>query len=157
MNNGDPSELRQQIEKALNGLAGVTTAHNATWHLERGSWNVDQNVGTIVFSMPDGMKAEAPVQIIGTYSTSDSTWLWGWDHPSVLPRLAENAKRMRDYGHEKGFDRLTTRKLHCTEEECWELTALAFLVCNANGAYRGPAGTVRVFMTFGEIKLSMTQ
>ncbi|MGA2230951.1 MAG: DUF6882 domain-containing protein [Tepidisphaeraceae bacterium] len=152
----DPPELREQIEKALNGLAAVTAAHNASWHLERGSWNVDQNIGTIVFSMPDGIKAEAPVQIIGTYSTTDSTWLWGWDHPSVVPRLMENAKRMRDYGREHGFDRLTTRKLHCTVEECWELTALAFLLCNANGAYRGPAGTARVFMTFGEIKLSKT-
>ncbi len=150
----ETQELRDQITKAMNGLRLATAAHDATWHLGRGNWSVDQTVGTIVFKMPDGMRAEAPVQIIGTYNTKDSTWLWGWDHPSIAPPLAENAKKVLAYGQQQGFDRLTTRKLQCSEQEGWEFTALAYLLCNANGAYRGPAGSARVFMTFGEVKLS---
>jgi len=48
----------------------------------------------------------------------------------------------------------TTRKLQITEDQAWELAALAFMVCGANGAYRGPAGTALVFMTFGKVQLS---
>jgi hypothetical protein len=153
----DPPELRQQVEKAMNGLKLVTAAHDGTWHLGKAAWDVDQDAGTIVFTTANGIRAEAPVQIIGTYNTQDGTWLWGWDHPSVAPALAEHAKKVLAYGQQHGFARLTTRKLECTEQECWELTALAFLLCDANGAYRGPSGPARVFMTFGEVKLSKAQ
>jgi hypothetical protein len=150
----DPPDLRRQIEKAMNGLSAVTAAHDATWHLGEAAWSVDQSVGQIVFATPQGTRAEAPVQIIGTYNTEDGTWLWGWDHPSVAPALSEHAKKVLAYGQEHGFTKLTTRKLQCSEQECWELAALAYLLCGANGAYRGPSGTARVFMTFGELRLS---
>jgi hypothetical protein len=68
----DPPELRQQIEKALNGLATVTTAHQGTWHIDKAAWSVDQDAGIIVFTTPV-MRAEAPVQIIGTYNTEDGS------------------------------------------------------------------------------------
>ena len=65
---------------------------------------------------------------------ADGTWLWGWDHPSVRGPVGEHARRMLAYGQERGYPKLTTRKLSCTEAECWEMTALAYLVCGANGA-----------------------
>jgi hypothetical protein len=150
----DPPELRHQIEKAMNGLATVTAVHQGTFHIDKVAWSVNLDAGTIVFTTPQGMRAEAPVQIIGTYNTEDGTWLWGWDHPSVPPALAEHARQLLRYGRAHGFSRLTTLSFACTEKACWELTALAFLHCRANGAYSGPAGTARVFMTFGEIKLT---
>ena len=151
----DPPELRQQIQRAMNGLATVTATHQGTFHIDKAGWSVNLDSGTIVFTTPHGMRAEAPVQIIGTYNSEDGTWLWGWDHPSVPPALAEHAQQMLRYGQEHGFARLTTLNFACTEQICWELTALAFQLCRANGAYSGPAGTNRVFMTFGEIKLTM--
>ena len=41
-----------------------------------------------------------------------------------------------------------------SEDEAWEFTALACQLCRAQGAYRGPAGTALVYMTFGEVTLS---
>lgn len=149
-----PPALRKEIEKAMNGLAAATTAHVSTWHLDEADWSLDQEVGDLVFTTPQGIQAVAPAQIIGTYNTQDGTWLWGWDHPSVEPSLAEDAKKVLAYGQQHGYTELTTRKLQCTEREAWELTALAFLICGANGAYRGPAGDTLVFMTFGEVQLS---
>jgi hypothetical protein len=150
----DPPALRHEIEKAMNGLAAATAAHDSTWHLAEADWSLDQQVGNLVFTTPQGMQAVAPAQIIGTYNTQDGTWLWAWDHPSVEPSLAKDAKKMLAYGQRHGYAKLTTRKLQITEAEAWELTALAFLICDANGAYRGPAGTALVFMTFGEVQLS---
>lgn len=150
----DPPGLRHEIEKAMNGLAVATAAHDSTWHLGQADWSLDQDIGNLIFTTPQGMQAVAPAQIIGTYDTQNGTWLWGWDHPSVDPSLAKNANRMLAYGRLHGYPKLTTRQLQITEDEAWELTALAFRVCAANGAYRGPAGTTLVFMTFGEVKLS---
>jgi hypothetical protein len=149
-----PPTLQPQIEKAGHHLAALTAAHDGAWHIGEADWSVDQDEGTIVFDSPNGMQAVAPVQIIGTYDTRQGTWLWAWDNPSVGPALAEDARRVRAFGQEQGFEILTTRKLTCPEEQCWELTALACLLCGAQGAYRGPADTARIFMIFGEVTLS---
>jgi hypothetical protein len=154
---GKPSgsdDYRRFVEQSMEELRLKTAAHDAGWRLGEAAWSVDQNTGVIVFTRDDGIKATCPVQIIGTYNTEDGTWLWGWDHPSVAGPLQEHAKRVKQYGEQNHVEKLTTRKIACDESEAWEYTALACKLCDAQGAYRGPAGTALVFMTFGEVKLS---
>jgi hypothetical protein len=148
-----PPALRPEVEKAMLALQAVTAAHDAAWRLGRAAWSVDQGEGTIQFTPPNGMVATAPVQIIGTYNTQDGTWLWGWDNPSVAEPLATHAKAVEAYGRLHGFDILTSPSVQCPEEQCWELTALAYMLNGAQAAYRGPAGHTRVFFTFGEVTL----
>ena len=146
--------FRILVEQSEEDLKLKTAAHNATWHLVDADWAVDQDTGKIVFTQRDGTTATCPVQIIGTYNTADGTWLWGWDHPSVQPPLDEHARKLRAYGQEHGIAPLTTRKLHCTEADAWDFAALACKLNDAEGAYRGPSGPTRVFMTFGNVTLS---
>lgn len=142
------------IQQAIEGLRTQTAAHSATWHLgEEENWAADQDNGLIEFSFADGTVAEAEMQIIGTYNTLDGTFLWGWDHPSVEEPLRAHAKLAREFGKKHGITTYTERTIECTEDEAWELTAVAARLGNANGAYRGPAGTALVYMTFGEVKL----
>jgi hypothetical protein len=149
-----PAELEPQIERALNALRALTSAHDGTFQIGQAQWSVDQDKGTITFLSPKGMRAQAPVQIIGSYNTQDGTWLWSWANPSIEARLTEDARKLQAYGQEHGYDLLTTAKLICPEEQCWELAALACMLCEEQGAYRGPAGAARVFMTFGKVSLS---
>jgi hypothetical protein len=146
-------EFRALVEQSMEELRLKTAAHDAGWQLGTADWAVDQNTGLIVFT-GEVFTATAPLQIIGTYNTLDSTWLWGWDHPSVHTPLQEHARRVQEYGEEHGIEVLTTRKLACDEMEAWEFTALACHLNDAQGAYRGPAGTTMVFMTFGAVELT---
>lgn len=146
-----PSDLESHIKAATEYLQEVTAFHDGVWQIGQADWQIDQDAGTIEFNSPGGMRATAPVQIIGTYNTADGTWLWGWDHPSVDPPLAEHAKQVLAYGKQHGFDVLTTRKLECPEKQCWDFAALACLLCQAQGAFRGPVESTRVFVTFGEV------
>lgn len=150
----DPDDYRQLVEQGMEELRLKTAAHDSLWRLSESAWSVDQKTGVIVFTANDGITATCPVQIIGTYNSEDGTWLWGWDHPSVALPLQEHAKRVKAYGEQHGIEKLTARKLECEELEAWEFTALACKLCDAQGAYRGPAGTAKVFMTFGEVTLS---
>jgi hypothetical protein len=152
----EPPEFRALLDQSMEELRLKTAAHDGMWHLGEASWSVKQDEGTIVFTSPNGLTAICPVQIIGTYNTEDSTWLWGWDHPSVVPTLRAHSQQIYDYGKAHGITRLTTRKLSCTEAEAWELTALACKLCEGQGAYRGPAGATLIFMTFGEVSLRAT-
>jgi hypothetical protein len=150
----DPAAYKVLLEQSLEELRLKTAAHVGIWQLDNADWNVDQDAGLVVFSHQGGIRATCSVQIIGTYNLDDESWLWGWDHPSVVPALQEHAKQVRAYGQVNGIEILTTHKLNCSEGEAWEFAALACKLCHAQGAYRGPAAQAAVFMTFGKPTLS---
>jgi hypothetical protein len=147
-------EYATLVEQSLEELRIKTEAHDRVWQLSEAAWSVDQATGEIVFTNKDGMTATCAVQILGTFNTADSTWLWAWDHPSVESELAEHARTLKAYGEAHKISDLTTRKLTTTEDKCWEFAAVACKLNDAQGAYRGPAGeTAKVFMTFGTPRL----
>jgi outer membrane protein assembly factor BamB len=148
-----PTDFETLVAQSIEELRLKTQAHDAMWHLGEADWSVDQDQGQIVFRH-DAITATAPVQIIGTFNREDSTWLWAWDHASVVPGLQEHATRVHEYGKQNGIKRFITRKLACTENEGWEFAAVACKLCGAEGAYRGPVGQAFVFMTFGEVTLT---
>lgn len=123
---------------------------------EHFDWNADLDAGTITFTSATKI-VRAPVQVIGTYNTLDHTFLWGWDHPSVSDPLAADARIAYQFGKIHEFPLFTERKVECTEEQAWGFTAVALYLAGAQGAYRGPAGTTLVFMTFGEITIERAQ
>jgi hypothetical protein len=143
------------LARAMEELGLKTQVHDETWGLGKADWEVDQELGRIAFFAPNKTVAVCPVQIIGTYNSLDGSWLWGWDHPSVEPALQQHAKLVRDYGLKHRIADFTTQKMFCTEEKAWEFTAIACKLGGAQGAYRGPAGTTFIFMTFGTIQLQM--
>lgn len=148
------AEIDAIFARANEELSAKTAGHVGTWKMDGASWSADLEAGTISFVNKRGWTIVAPVQVIGTRSLADSTWLWAWDHPSVPPARAVDAQRVKAFGAMQGLEALTTRKIVASEEECWEFTALAAHLAAANGAYRGPAGKAEVFMTFGEIEIS---
>ena len=120
---------------------------------EHFDWSVDLEEGVIRFTSATKM-VSAPVQVIGTYNTLDGTFLWGWDHPSVSEPRGADARLARQFGELNKMPLFVTRKVECTEEQAWSFTAVALYLSGAQGAYRGPAGTAMVFMTFGEMTIS---
>lgn len=149
-----PPEVAAFIHQSMEGLRLQTAAHSSTWHLgQEQQWHVDQDTATIEFRFADGTVATAPVQIVGTFDPMDSTFLWGWDHPSIDSSLRVHAELVRDYGQRHNVARFTTRKLVCTEQQAWEFAAVAVRLGHANGGYRANSGGPWVYMTFGEITL----
>lgn len=136
------------VEEARHHLEIQTRMLDQMLRLSQSSWAVDIDAGTITFTSGD-RQAVAPVQIVGTLNDADSTWMWGWDHPSVPADLAEHARAVRAYGERHGIAQLTTRIVPVTQEEAWDFAAVADLLGHAQCAYRGPAGNAVVFMTFG--------
>ena len=146
---GENAALMARAWEELQTKSGLA---DATWGLRQAAWSVDMKLGTIVFTRESGGTATALVQIIGTHA-DDGTWLWGWDHPSVPEPLAEHARKVLAYGQEHAINDLIARKLSCSELRAWEFTALACHLAGAQGAYRGPAGSARVFMTYENVTL----
>ena len=142
------------IQASLSGLQTQTTAHSKTWHFgSEESWAADLELGTVTFTFSNGNVATTNIQVVGTYNTEDRSFLWAWDHPSIPDQLRKHSLLARKWGEENKQINFTKRKVQCTETEAWEFAAVTNRLANANGVYRGPAGTALVFFTLGEIKL----
>jgi hypothetical protein len=150
----EDSDFDALVAQSEEELRVRTAAHDGAWRLAEADWHIDQDVGTIEFTRQDGIIARAPVQIIGTFNVEDRTWLWAWDNSTILPALRSHAGIVRAYGVKRGLGRLTTRKFESSEEEAWRFAAVACKLAGAQGAYCGPAGGTRVFVTFGDVTLS---
>jgi hypothetical protein len=150
----DGSEAERLIARARAQLELKTRNHLDTWGLATdGRWDASLETGVITFTTGRGWIVTAPFQVVGTYHTEDGTWLWGWDHPSVHPDLAQDAWRARRFGERYGLEAYTTPMIASTEEDAWNFTALACHLSESQGAYSGPDGATRLFLTFGEIQI----
>jgi hypothetical protein len=150
-----PSDFATLQKLSMKELKLKTDAHKQAWGLDKITrWDLSQDSGKLIFSLPEGFKAECPAQIIGTYNSEDHTWLWAWANPSIDDKLKVDALKLRKYGEEHHLDRLTTSKWVGTEDDAWSMAAVAVKLCREQGAYRGPSGATRVFIAFGEITLS---
>lgn len=111
----DPDTI---VERSLEELRLKTEAHTRAWGLGTAArWHADLEAGTLSFTWGDGTIASGAVQVIGTYSTTSGTWLWGWDHPSVSAALAQDALKARAFRARHHLSAYTTRKIACTERD----------------------------------------
>jgi len=140
------------LARSVNEMEIKNGLHDSVMRLTECSWAIDQDSGTITFSRNDGAKFVGPVQVVGTYDTSDGTWMWAWDNPSISESLRQSALSVRAYGENRGVDRLVTRKFPCSEKEAWEFAAVAALMSKADGVYRAPTGKTLVYTTFGHLQ-----
>jgi uncharacterized protein DUF6882 len=141
------------MARSIEELAITTAIFDRQFQLGQAAWQLSQGSAVITFTSPTGMIASAPAQIVGTYDTDDGTWLWAWDNPTILPKLAKHAKLTRQYGKRQRISDLTTPKLTIAKKRCWEFAALTCKLGGFQCAYRGPAGRTIVFITFGEVEL----
>lgn len=146
----DPEPI---FDKSLAELRLKTQFHADTWGLgDTERWDINLDDGIIVFSSA-GLRVTATFQVVGILGANDGSWVWGWDHPSIDDRLAQDSALVFDFGERYGLNRLTTADVRCTEDEAWRFTALACHLSGASGAYRGPSGAQLIFMTFDNVEI----
>ena len=71
----------------------------------------------------------------------------------VQQRLRNDAERTRWFGDKHDLEDLTARALKMSEQEAWQMTALAMKVNASRGVYRAPTEGPIIFMTLGEPKV----
>ena len=145
--------FRELATKAVNELRPKTLGHQAAWGLGNADrWDLNQDDGILIFTFPDKV-VTCEAQIIGSFDASKGTWLWAWNNPHVEKSLTRHAAQVLKYGKEHGYAKLTKAEWEASQEDAWQMAAIATLLCDAQGAYRGPADDVYVFMTFGKPKI----
>ncbi len=137
--------------KLLNDCVAEVEARNQKLSEEFGlgsfeRWDIDQEVGGLVFSNGGVPRLICSVTILGSFSDLSETWMWGWANPSLLGPLTRDTNALREYGQQNGVEDLIVEKTPATAGEAWALSALACRILEGLGLYRGPTGNGFVVM-----------
>lgn len=151
-----PTDHAGLVERSMVHVSTLQAFHSETWHMdEADDASVDLVAGRITWTLPERM-VTAPVELLGTWSPADQTFLWGWEHPSAPPGTAVAAAATRDFAIEHGIGQLSTAKVVCPFDDTWPLVAPAVLIGDLQGIYRmetAPGGAW-AFLGFGTVSMS---
>lgn len=108
--------------------------------------------GELVFSSGGTPKVVARIQVVGTWSIKAGSWLWAWANTTLFDSVRQAAIQARKYGEERGLLRLMQPRWAAKESDAWEMTALAFKLSEAKGAFKSPSQEGFTFMVFTDIR-----
>lgn len=153
----EPGDAQMSFEqRARKHLTELTRRNHKEWGMGQAvRWDADLEEGFLTWSFPD-KTVRAPVQVIATYDPARQDLLWGWDHPSVSRELGRHARLLREWGRTNQVAPLVTRQITCSEADVWTYAAMAALLAEAHGVYRGTEEEVYIFFTFDKVIIEKT-
>jgi hypothetical protein len=146
-------ELETLVSEGHEAIARTTDEHAERWGLGAAQrWVLDQKDGRIVWSFADHI-ASAPAQILGSWNSEVSTFVWAWDNDSIAAPLCQTADAVRAFGVEHGIAALTASPLNVDEAQVRDVMALAFRVGRCTGLYHPFDGRMASYIAFGDVTL----
>lgn len=96
-----------------------------------------------------GEKGKFKIQLLGTYSNDDQSWLWGWAHEGVSDELKAHVSSVRLLGEQKDIFELTGEEVFVDEADP-ELLAIVS-TGEAGCYYRAPHTKGDVFVLVNDV------
>lgn len=141
----DRSRFADVLSACLGPSAAIQDAC-AQIVLDAPKWFVDFEAGTLSFG-----EVSYPVQLLGSESSADGTWMWGWNNINGFPAsVLRVAEWVRGLGREWGLKELTTDCFPMTEGLSGSgLAAVATVLAPGSLCYyRGPYDGGAVLLAF---------
>lgn len=122
------------------------------------AWEVEMSTGTLTFKQRTGM-LETGIQLLGTQSFLDNTWLWAWgNEESEIPEdLLGAADHLREVGERDGIASFSNPELAIDENDGHRLAMIACGMLQMPGYYRGPYGDGAAFFLIHEAEWAFEQ
>jgi hypothetical protein len=100
------TEFYSVLDEAVAFAREICAASNEEFNLgdwERWEMSQDHQKLTL-FSDSSANRLSFDIQIVGTFSHESGSWKWSWDNPNIDDQLTSDAKTVKVYGLEHGFD-----------------------------------------------------
>lgn len=120
----------------------------------KGTWSTDLRKGTISFKDVGTYK----MQVLGTESEGDDSWLWGWANeasniPTALLNVADN---LRDYGNKHSIEELTQAEQSLDDIDGHQFGLIASGFAQAQAYHRCPYNGGALFALIMDPTLKLT-
>jgi hypothetical protein len=148
----DPEQYSVYRHEALHELMRLNELCNNEFRISSWPrWDYELHRGTLTFSQDGVPKVQASIQVIGTTSISEGTWMWGWANDSLPANVTKEVATVREFGTTENITELTKEELPDDEHLGWGLTAVAAKVLGAKGAYRCPGSNGFIYVVYSSI------
>ncbi|MDW8549213.1 hypothetical protein NG800_009845 [Epilithonimonas ginsengisoli] len=88
---------------------------------------------------------------IGTFSLSQKTWMWSWLNNSLVVKSKIETLKIKQFGEENQFEKLTTGTFPSDEFDGWEFLAISQKVLNGIGVYKINGDKLNYYLLLTEI------
>lgn len=150
MNDNEFEHFIEKCYQELEQKQSYLTAEFKLGDYER--FDVELNKGVIEFKENSVVKIICQITPIGSYSTTNSTWMWAWGNPSIPDVLKQKSERIKQLSSITGQEIFNTRIFEADEEMAWEIAAMACHHLKSIGCYRAPTGSLWVFLALDDVK-----
>ena len=140
------------LEELIEQHAGLSFEKQMSFGDVIGSnaWELDMGKGNIIFGDLD-----FPIQIIGSLSFNDSSWMWGWANAkSGMPEnLLVQSNQLKEIGEEKGIKELTDGHFNVEEGFEHKIGMMACGLFNSKSYYCANYGQGTLVVTIDDDKI----
>jgi hypothetical protein len=114
------------------------------------AWELDMGKGNIIFGDLD-----FPIQIIGSLSFNDSSWMWGWANAkSGMPEnLLVQSNQLKEIGQDKGIKELTDGHFNVEKGFEHKIGMMACGLFNSKSYYCANYGQGTLVVTIDDDKI----
>lgn len=127
------------------GALAFDRQHDLLEYVKGESWGFDMDSGILSF----GQKLKAPAQLIGSYSYTQDSWLWGWANTaSGIPEsLTVQSLRMKELGERNNIEQFVNRSFDADETQGHIFAMIAAGLFGASAYYPADYGEGYLFVT----------
>ncbi len=127
------------------GAVAFDRQYDLLEYVQGESWGFDMDSGILSF----GQKLKAPTQLIGSFSYTQDSWLWGWGNTaSGFPEsLTTQSLRMKELGEKNNIEQFVNRSFDTDESQGHIFAMIAAGLFGASAYYPADYGEGYLFMT----------
>lgn len=149
-----PTEWPTLIEGAMEFLEeqqNILLERFAIESLER--FEYDREASAIRFFADDDRSIVAHARVVGSQVDAAGLWVWAWANESIEESEHEDMIGVAAFGAQHGFEKLHSEGWPADEYDAWEMTAIAAMLLEAEGAYCAPHEGGAVYMILADVRL----
>ena len=99
----------------------------------------DPGQAWLAFGDGKGFRVQCDAHVIGSFSPTSGTWLWGWANDHWEPRVTRALVAVKRRGEREGVRSLTRSIFKASEEDAWDIACAALdTIPEMQAVYRSP-------------------
>lgn len=147
-------EFQEYLHESVHELIKLNEKYSQKFKIDDYErWDYDLEKATLTFSHKGTPYVVADVQAAGTFSKKSKTWMWSWNNESLPDHITDTVLTVREFGRKHKILNLTEAHWDATEDDGWEMSAIANRIIGGKGVYRCPDENGCLFLILTNIRL----
>lgn len=151
-------EFAEYLHESVHQLIDLNEKYHDEFRIgEYARWDYDLEDAKLRFSNEGVVLVEADIQAAGSIANSSKSWLWSWANSSLPDHVTDAILAVKEFGETHHILKLTDDYWEATEDDGWEMAAVANRIIGGKGVYRCPDEKGFFFLILTDIRFVKSQ